>query len=989
MANNIMTNIYREARRIPQSDQDRISTWIAERLRGLRKKKYKILDAGCGDGSLFTIPLLKEFVKNSERLEIFAFDYDREKLSKFGENLKKEEFSCFEDGSKLVKDNITAHLLYLDIERNSLADLKKKVGDGFDLILSTFFIHHLLNWRESLLKLLLLLRKGGLFFIVERTGDICRIDNLWQEKRKGTEWEKFWERYYEIRSEKVFCRDVKEITWYPEISATNLKSLIDVLNEPYFTKEIKGWKFPPKKYPREEVTKWIKKGTFSSSQRWGAKKKRQEIAKEIGKEFKVVKEFDNIEEGLNCYLFEKKCDDNYLKRLFLYSLRAVDLTPILKRPIEEFDRKNDRRRSLQYCESMFNLTQLLAMWGGFSTQTICVVPNVYQLTPNEKWIYERPIFMFRKNFENDNDFWKFQTEYLIFTLAIQKLDISITKLIFEKMGHKPLIYIENITDDVSKESYLKIKEINQRDGQPDVLRIGAYVTAKVRNEVAQQGQIRKLIGNFQKLGLTEDIDSECVMWKWKVMKELFEAKTEGQQISLKEQDIKKVVDKYSYSLKQADLVCLKGVVDVDKVTLDLVQIILLTCIVPSFTHINFVSTEGGYISTSSLTHRTNPISFGGLVVVENLDRVSISNEWDEIFQHERMVFLHNAAQIYYSARGMEETQLRYDRIGKKEEFEEIFGFWGHHIDKNLRITKGIYERLSPFQELNIDVGPVINSLHDQIQRNIGSMSTVRHITPALLSEEFKEATKWNSLQDGVKELYKTLLYRLFFDGQTPEICSLRRIIFNIDEKLDDEVGECVSKQQSLIRRIISSNTIPSEAPIQLSYQIEQSIYIPMEIHTERESRFAYYSPLLLVCIDELLTNALKHSRPINNNNNNKIIPMEIKITRKDNEEMLDITVSNRTKAEKDLLKDLTDERGGMSLHNLWEKKSKPLIGLRSMTYIIEKCGGYIDKTVSNSGNYSGLLEANVTWVDKEKKILEFEANFKFPWWEGESARRNL
>jgi len=268
-------------------------------------------------------------VKNSESLEIFAFDYDGEKISKFRENLKGEKFSCSENGSKMVKDNIVVHPFCVEIERKSLIDLKKEVEDGFDLIIATFFIHHLLNWRESLLKLLLLLRKGGLFFIVERTGDICRIDNLWQEKRRGTKWEKFWERYYEIRSEKVFCPDVKETTWYPEISATNLKALIHVLDEPYFTKETKECKFPPKKYSREEVIKWIIEGTFSSSQRWGAKDKRQEIAKEIEKEFEKVKKFDNIEEGLNCYLFEKNCDDNYLERVFLSSLDAVGTTGFL------------------------------------------------------------------------------------------------------------------------------------------------------------------------------------------------------------------------------------------------------------------------------------------------------------------------------------------------------------------------------------------------------------------------------------------------------------------------------------------------------------------------------------------------------------------------------------------------------------------------------------------------------------------------------------
>lgn len=237
--------LYSKTHETPDIVKEKIADFILELAQGLitGSEKISILDAGLGEGSVITIPLISKAIEKQIPLDIVGFDNSLEMLDRFHSNLQnafsvtitrdRGDIPLFLNAEFDEKVSLTVYKA--DIEKkesfNSFKDILhvKK----FDICLSFFLLHHLINWRDGLSELINMTTDMGYFIYAERLHDIAVMDGdqkrLYELKKEAEKAKKNEKIKFYVLLEHL-CKERNEILlWNPEISATNYEEVKNTL----------------------------------------------------------------------------------------------------------------------------------------------------------------------------------------------------------------------------------------------------------------------------------------------------------------------------------------------------------------------------------------------------------------------------------------------------------------------------------------------------------------------------------------------------------------------------------------------------------------------------------------------------------------------------------------------------------------------------------------------------------------------------------------
>jgi ubiquinone/menaquinone biosynthesis C-methylase UbiE len=159
---------------------------IVQLIADSRRKVSKVLDIGCGTGSLM-LPILEAFPNT----KVWGIDFDTTLLA-----LAKKRLSTFGNRVKLVK---------ADLRKNSWTKL---VGGQYDAIVSATALHWFSPTQLSRLykQFARILKPSGIFLNADHAGSPCKqIQNGWENQRQhiarkyknnsANDWDGFWLAY--------------------------------------------------------------------------------------------------------------------------------------------------------------------------------------------------------------------------------------------------------------------------------------------------------------------------------------------------------------------------------------------------------------------------------------------------------------------------------------------------------------------------------------------------------------------------------------------------------------------------------------------------------------------------------------------------------------------------------------------------------------------------------------------------------------------------
>lgn len=230
--------LYNRTHDTPDNVKEKIADFILELAQKFATDsgKIRILDAGIGEGSVITIPLIRRAIDKNISLHIVGFDNSLEMLNRFHENLE-EVFndSIFKESNgnasiflkARFNEKVSLTIYKADIEnKDSFNTFNRTFStQKFHICLSFFLLHHLINWRSGLAELIDILDDGGYFIYAERLHDIAAMDGnqkrlyeLIKEAEDNNDTTKL--NFYKML-ERLCKKRNKTLFWNPEISATN------------------------------------------------------------------------------------------------------------------------------------------------------------------------------------------------------------------------------------------------------------------------------------------------------------------------------------------------------------------------------------------------------------------------------------------------------------------------------------------------------------------------------------------------------------------------------------------------------------------------------------------------------------------------------------------------------------------------------------------------------------------------------------------------
>jgi SAM-dependent methyltransferase len=201
-----------------------------------------ILDIGIGSGA-FTVPILEYLeCQNNINYHLECFDISDKMLLHLEEALSYKPF---------IKKKV--HLDKMDANEGLRNYYNKWT---YDLIIITFVLHYIKNWKSLTKDVFCCLKKGGLFLQAEIIGDLRNVDGKFDVNSPKL-FEKFWKEYFKKR--RIYS------SWEPYISVTDLSLVMKyclrqlkfkILKEKYFYwKTTIMWK---------DLIDWIKCAPVSS-----------------------------------------------------------------------------------------------------------------------------------------------------------------------------------------------------------------------------------------------------------------------------------------------------------------------------------------------------------------------------------------------------------------------------------------------------------------------------------------------------------------------------------------------------------------------------------------------------------------------------------------------------------------------------------------------------------------------------------------------------
>jgi len=308
---------YEETHHIPGNIKKKIAKYIVAQIFN-NNNRISILDAGIGHGGDVLIPLLIELInKNFKKIEVYGFDNSDKQLEKLIANLnnfinqnnfhmKHKNISKNSKSAKLEieKQELTQKLTITFKIYNFDFDVETKFFNQaieFDLIIAEYLLHHLLNWRIGLIKLLKMLKIGGCLIMSERKGDIALLDGNFKgfdynKKIKDSKKGKF----YEFISE-YFRRKNEFFYWNPEIQASDYSNAENFLS-PFFEIHRKEFTYKYGSYTIKNIIEWIEKKVYTHF--WiGIEKYEDSFIKLFEKYSSLNNEF-SLEDGQEIIIFK-------------------------------------------------------------------------------------------------------------------------------------------------------------------------------------------------------------------------------------------------------------------------------------------------------------------------------------------------------------------------------------------------------------------------------------------------------------------------------------------------------------------------------------------------------------------------------------------------------------------------------------------------------------------------------------------------------------
>jgi ubiquinone/menaquinone biosynthesis C-methylase UbiE len=201
-----------------------------------------ILDIGVGNG-IFSLPFIN-YLMNDKRLDF--------------------SFKCFDISSVFLKETKKKIFANQQLKERAVC-FEKDANHGildifpqktFDVIICTFVLQYINDWKLLLEDIFKCLKSKGIFIQAEIIGDLKNVDGSFDENSNEL-IKVFWQKYFEER--KNFFE------WNPSISVTNLSLVFN-----YCHQNDKFKKFKEKKYlwtmevMWKDFCSWIRNGIFSS-----------------------------------------------------------------------------------------------------------------------------------------------------------------------------------------------------------------------------------------------------------------------------------------------------------------------------------------------------------------------------------------------------------------------------------------------------------------------------------------------------------------------------------------------------------------------------------------------------------------------------------------------------------------------------------------------------------------------------------------------------
>jgi len=670
-------NIYQNTHFTPENVKEKIAKFI---LQLNNKTSLTLLDAGIGEGSIVTIPFIKEAVKKNIRLCIIGFDNSGEMLERLykglnsliknGEvhgNLKKfkEKNNLFLKAQFGDRGSVRVDVYKVDIEsKEEFKKFEKKFEkQKADICLAFFFLHHLINWRLGLIKLLRMIKDNGYFIFAERLDDICILDgnlkNLDQLKKRDTSFifYEFMEDFYQKRNDFFL--------WNPEISATNYTSVEKALST-FFNKTdelCERWKYFVK---TENIYQWVEKGAYTYFW-WGLPdNKRKELIEKYEKKFNNIN--IEIKDGLRVITF--KIVEN-TKSVFQNFLLGDNLlaSPILDKLSKRPSSCETIKFSEQRYKALKDLLALLSSHDIFTDRSLFAFLTYWTLQKEEKpegtWISDMPLCIFRKNL-NQEELHQALSLWIVYFANIEKLNFSVTNFIFKDLLEKPIIFVEGmktqtndfievIKDETNFPMRINIKLPNNLINWQELNKKIKNIKQKVKNyldDLTHNG-IHEIKGNMiifkwsEVKRIYQDMGSERFLWNKLINLKNFEEF----QRKIKKEIKEKLGCVLPESLEEQDI-------DNFIVVLALLSIVFsdyVTCM--------------AYISSKILKEKGKNEGFGGMIIGEDLSKSSL----DEGFFQTRCKLAQECINTKYSQFAVGEYSEKAAKETYKKVEEEIRG----------------------------------------------------------------------------------------------------------------------------------------------------------------------------------------------------------------------------------------------------------------------------------------------------------------------------
>lgn len=438
---NNLKNYYDQTHYVPDDKKRDVAEFLHQNL-PTDSNCIRILDAGIGSGKDFLIPLLEKIKENNKIKEIYlcGFDNSDSQLAKAVENIKG-----FVEKSKNLKIYYTIKKIDIEEIDDLLKEFNLNDSDKFDWINCQFLLHHTLNWRESLLKLVKVLKIGGKIIIAERCNDIELLDGNFKNLAKmqthnHDSFHKFLYEYFKLKS-KIFL-------WNPEIRATDYSALIEFLS-PYFelTQKHFQWQYP---ISLEEIKKWIKNKVYTHF--WIGLNEEGE---------RIINNFlDGVKNQEEITLY-----DGYNVSILTYNKEFKNFGYLNTKLISDYINPN----LITFSKSNFDIYDLSKNFIDLCVTHDIMIPrktlffsiNIWDLI-NDTWYPYIPLIVNKTAFDIAKIDFKCLINYIFYLIYTRKVGFSMTQFLFMELKKKPKFIKVKLAEkfDVKlKMEYNKIEEI--------------------------------------------------------------------------------------------------------------------------------------------------------------------------------------------------------------------------------------------------------------------------------------------------------------------------------------------------------------------------------------------------------------------------------------------------------------------------------------------------------------------------------------------------